>query len=368
MMAHALILSGSIGAGHDAVASACAGALRRSGVTCETLDCMALLGGRGRRAAEAIFRRAIEVGPLYDAFHFSHLRGASPFARRLEKQAARRLLLGLEACMPPGEDLGVLAVFATGAGVAGRLREAGRARRGAVAVVTDAAAHAMWIHPGLDGYVVFSEMAAGTVRQYAPRATVVVIDPPVRPGFASPPSKSEARASLGIDDDGPPVVLVMGGAWGRGPLGLVARRLWADGLRVVVLPGANAQLSATLAQARFPMAHPMAPPPRVLGPHDDVCRAMAAADVVVTAPGQSCSEARAVGRPLVVVDAVPGHGRENLLLELARGGALASPPRPAEVAAAVAAALDDRAQPAPHGGKGAWADQFLAALERVVGP
>lgn len=368
-MRRAVVLSGSIGAGHDAVASACVAALSGAGVACETLDCMALLGSAGFRVANSLFRRALEVGPLYDAFHFSQLRAASPLARHLEAAASRQLLPAVADRLPAGEGLGLVAVFATGAGVAGRLRRDGRAPGGAVAVVTDAAAHALWVQPGIDRYVVFSPMAAGTVRQYDPCAEVRVVDPPVRPGFERPPGQDEARAELGLDPEGPPVVLLMGGAWGRGPLVAVAVRLFAAGRRVLVLAGANGRLAGALARASAGTpARASVPPPLVWGPRDDVARVMAAADVVVTPPGQSCNEARAVGRPLVVLDAVPGHGRENLLLEVARGGALGSPARPASVVAAVDAALAGRVPPAAPGGGTAWATQFLDALSGMVPP
>ena len=44
---------------------------------------------------------------------------------------------------------------------------------------------------------------------------------------------------------------------------------------------------------------------------------MATADVVVALPGaNTCAEARVVGRHLLLLDVMPGHGRDNLLHEL----------------------------------------------------
>jgi len=48
---------------------------------------------------------------------------------------------------------------------------------------------------------------------------------------------------------------------------------------------------------------------------------MAAADLVITSSGDTCSEARVIGRHLLLLDVVPGHGRENLQHELSRGSA-----------------------------------------------
>ena len=77
---------------------------------------------------------------------------------------------------------------------------------------------------------------------------------------------------------------------------------------------------------------------------------MSACDLVVTLPGAlTCAEARAAGRGLVLVDAMPGHGRENVQHQLELGGAEVSGPRPLEVAGSVLAALD---RPRPCGRAG----------------
>ena len=62
---------------------------------------------------------------------------------------------------------------------------------------------------------------------------------------------------------------------------------------------------------------------------DRVPELMAAADLVVALPGATtCSEARVVGRQLLLLDVMPGHGRDNLLHELELGGAHVCLPTP----------------------------------------
>jgi processive 1,2-diacylglycerol beta-glucosyltransferase len=70
-MRQALLLSGSLGAGHDVVAGACAASLRRHGWSTQTLDAMRLLGRVSATSGEAVFRGMLAVPGLYDAFHFS---------------------------------------------------------------------------------------------------------------------------------------------------------------------------------------------------------------------------------------------------------------------------------------------------------
>lgn len=78
-MPHALLVSGSLGQGHDVMAQACADSLRERGWTTDTVDAMALLGQRSGALGEAVFRRLLGLPGVYDAFHFSALRpGARP--------------------------------------------------------------------------------------------------------------------------------------------------------------------------------------------------------------------------------------------------------------------------------------------------
>ncbi|MGH8987736.1 MAG: hypothetical protein ACRDXC_03945 [Acidimicrobiales bacterium] len=68
---------------------------------------------------------------------------------------------------------------------------------------------------------------------------------------------------------------------------------------------------------------------------------MAASDLVVTTPGAStCSEARVVGRPLMLLDVMPGHGRDNVQHELELGEADVCDPHPRRLVDCVLGAID----------------------------
>ena len=363
------ILSGSIGQGHDSVALACAEALRPSGRPVELLDCMALLGARGGGAGEAVFRRLVAHPPLYDAFHFSVLRAGGPLARSMEAAAARRLLPALRRRLPEGPAGLAITVFPTGVGALGRLR-AERPGLSAVALLTDATAHRLWVHDGIDRYLVGSAAAAGSVRQYRPEAQVAILPPPVRAAFFDAPGRDEARARLGLEG-GAPAALLIAGAWGIGPLEELAVALSRAGIGVLAVAGRNESLRRALAGVAARARRGGGAPVEVFGHTDRLPELMAAAEVVVTSPGQTCHEARVVGRPLVILDAVPGHGRENLLLELARGGALACPPRPGAVLAATSSALAGGAgalAPWPVAGPQEWGALLRGALAGPLGP
>ncbi|HEY1829342.1 MAG TPA: hypothetical protein VGG38_03765 [Acidimicrobiales bacterium] len=357
-----LILSGSIGQGHSSVAEVCAAAFERGGSQVTTIDCMADLGGTGRRIGEFVFRHTLSRPPIFDALHFSQLRTASRLSDRMERASARRVTKALRECTPQPELM--LGVFATGAGAAGRIHQNTPQVRTAV-LCTDATAHRIWMHPGVERYLVCSTMAAATVRQYEPTADVVEIVPPVRPQFFSVPDQRAARASLELDEDRPLIVLMSGG-WGVGAQAEVARQLADEGYGVAAVAGSNASLATRLRhQARQTSKGEIV----AYGYTDRIPDLMAAADVVVTTSGQTCHEARVVRRPLVIMDAVAGHGRENLLLEITKGGALASTPHPRSVVHAVQAALEGVCPPAdpwPLSSPHQWDEQFLASLEGLI--
>jgi UDP-N-acetylglucosamine:LPS N-acetylglucosamine transferase len=95
---------------------------------------------------------------------------------------------------------------------------------------------------------------------------------------------------------------------------------------------------------------------------DRVAELMAASDVIVTSSGDTCREARVVGRHLVLLDVVPGHGRENLMHELELGDAWVCLPTPSSVVGNVALAL---AAPRTEAARPS-ADEFSAGLVKAL--
>lgn len=357
---HALILSGSIGKGHDSVAEACRAAFGSAEVPSSVLDCMSVLGGAGSRAGTAAFRRLISVPSVYDAFHFGHLRNGTWLPRVLERAALAQVLPAVRAELDSrGGDL-VVSVFPTGVSAAAALK-AERPSLRTVAVCTDACAHRMWVAEGTDLYIVCSPLAAATIRRYAPDATLAVVPPPVRPPFFEARPKRAAREEFGIPPDAP-CVLLMAGGWGLGPLAETAAALGEAGYWVLAVAGMNQRLRTKLEDVarRCWRVVPF-------GMTDRVPDLMAAADTVVTSSGQTCHEARVVGRWLVILDVVPGHGRENTLHELEKGASIACSPDPESVVAAVGLMFKEQPEHAPWPVRSTaeWDKLFFDALGRI---
>jgi processive 1,2-diacylglycerol beta-glucosyltransferase len=316
---------------------------------------MPMLGGGPSAVGNFVFRSLLSMTPVYDGFHFSQLRGNGLLGRFMDRAAVKVMLPKLvQEVDRYAPDL-VVSVFATGASAAVHLKDK-RPDLALVVFMTDSFAHGMWVHEGTDLFLVTSEMAAASVRRYHPDARVGVVEAPVRPDFYVAPSRADARALLDVPPDAP-CILLMSGAWGLGPLDDVARALASEGWWVLAVSGNNESLRARLA-----VVSRDCPTVVSFGYTDQVPALMAASDVVLTSSGDTCREARVIGRRMVLLDVVPGHGRENLMHELELGDAAVCLPTPASVVGNVRRFLDDRGSvPAPT--TTSWGHDFVEELE-----
>lgn len=359
-MSHALLLSGSLGMGHDVMAEACAVSLRRRGWTSDTMDSLKLMGGAAGGMGERTFKALLAVPGVYDAFHFEQLRTGGRLARMAERASSRYAVPALAAELDRAPADLVVSVFATGAAAASRVKAE---RGGFVTAVfcTDVNPHSLWVHDNTDLYLVTSETARGFVRRFHPGAEVAVVPAPVRPAFYAAPPRSLARDRLGLPADAR-CVLLMAGSWGLGPLVEIARALAQAGVHTLAVAGRNTKVEAALRAAA--VDEPKIVP---FGFTDDVPTLMAAADAVLTTSGDTCSEARVVGRHVLLLDIVPGHGRENLQHELERGDADVVPLEPASLTRAVLAVLAELPMPPETVAQtaAAWESAFDAALATV---
>lgn len=353
----ALLLSGSLGAGHEMHARACESALAGRGWKTETVDAMALLGPRGGSAGEAVFRAMLATPGLYDAFHFAALRPGSRLALLADAAARRQLVPRLRDYLDSHRADLAISVFATASSAVSVLADRYPAMSHVV-LCSDVTPHRLWVQDNVDLYLVTSGAGAAAVRRYQPRANIQIIPQPVRPGFYDPPSRGHARAELGLPA-GDRAVLLMSGAWGLGPLADAAAALADAGVQVLAVAGRNARLQSRLAAAAQGRARL-----HVFGYTEQIPALMAAADLVITSSGDTCAEARTIGRPLLLLDVVQGHGRDNLQHELEIGDAGVVSARSGDVVRSTLAALD-RPPSAPEGqirSSADWDAAFGAAL------
>jgi UDP-N-acetylglucosamine:LPS N-acetylglucosamine transferase len=249
-----LILTASIGEGHDLPARTLAAQLReeRPDVEVVTEDGAAALGRFLRAIMEdaptVIFYRLQWV---WDASFlvFARFPPGRRFAQGLIGLLGSRELLRVVRAARP--DV-IVSVWPTTTEVLGRLRRSGRLDVPVCAAITDVAALHFWAAPGVDLHLVTHPESIPEVRQVAGAETDVrCVHGFTKPEFVELRDPEEARRSLGLPAKGK-VVLVSGGGWGVGDVeGAVETALGIEGVaRVVCLCGRNEALRARM-QRRY---------------------------------------------------------------------------------------------------------------------
>ena len=356
-----LLVPGSSSDGRLAAAAACRTTFEALGWTTSTLDAT-WLGSHGwGPGAEAAVRRILTVPGLHDAIHYAALRGGNRLALQADAVTRLRLVPRLRDYLDRHPVDLVMSISPAAASAVSTVAPRYPFMRHVV-LCTDASPHRLWIHPKVDLYLVRSAAAEPTVHRFQPDARVVVIPPAVRAQFYRPPAQRTARIGLGLPE-GERCVLIARGSMREGPLTDIADALAASGLNVLAVAGHNGRLESKLREIAKRRPSMLA-----FGFTERMPELMAAADLVVTTPGGICIEARTVGRPLLLIDLVSGHGRDDLLYELELGDAAVSSKRPADVVRTARAYLE-RIKPAPAGPTRSladWEQRFRLAIETVL--
>ena len=207
-----------------------------------------------------------------------------------------------------------------------------------ITLVTDLiAAHSFWFVPGVSRCLVPTERARRRALACGlPAERILVTGLPVSPSFvmAAQEDPLAVRRRLGLEPD-LPVVLLVSGAEGMGPLRRISQAVTDSDIRaqLVMVAGRNERLQTRLAAKTWPL------PVRVEGFVHNMHEWMRAADLLVTKAGPSTiSEALAMGLPMVLSGALPGQERPNVGY-VVQAGAGVWAPTPDRVTRAVRALL-----------------------------
>lgn len=300
-----LIISASMGAGHDGAARELARRLEEDGHSAEIVDFLACLPGVGR-GIKRVFQFQLDKAPWsYEALYrvFFRLRSLhgplSWLTTLLSSRHVRRHISRVGATA-------VVTTYPLASLVLGRERRCGRIRVPTATFVTDFGVHPLWVHPGVDANLCVHPQAAAA-------AAAATGKPSSAPGplvperfFSGLPGRDAARAKLGIPS-GSAAILVVAGSWGVGDLQSTFTDLMEDGRYFpVVVCGSNEELRSNLA------SRATADRALVLGWTDQMPALMAACDVLLqNAGGLTCMEAFAAGLPVLTYRPIPGHGIEN---------------------------------------------------------
>jgi processive 1,2-diacylglycerol beta-glucosyltransferase len=304
-----VILSASIGAGHDLPAEAIAAELRERvpGITVDVEDALQQVGSVLRAAVGSGSEFESRLGnAVFDLEHRLVMQRARP--RRVLSRATTRL-----AGRPIMEFVGhrrpdvIVSTWPGASEVLGALRIDGRLGVPVVSAITDLACLWWWAHPGVDLHLITHPESAEEVRTVAGADAVIEAARGMNdPRWAEPLGRDEARQALGLPL-GPPLVVVSGGGWGVGDVeGAVEEALQCDGAVAVVLCGTNDALRRRVA-GRFPADRVQA-----WGFTDRMPELFAAADALVhSTAGLTILEALMRGLPAISYGWGRGHIRLN---------------------------------------------------------
>jgi processive 1,2-diacylglycerol beta-glucosyltransferase len=186
----------------------------------------------------------------------------------------------------------------------------GKIRTPLFCVVTDFAVHALWIMEGVTRYYVATEEARRhLIRKGQSPERVKLTGIPIDPVFSHAEPQEAMRRKLAIRKDLPTVLLLSGG-FGVGPTSSLIRSLHElmTPCQLLVVAGANEKMKKDAEAAAAGLRIPVA----VFGFVNNMHELMDASDLVISKPGGlTTSEVLAKGKPMIIIDPIPGQEQRN---------------------------------------------------------
>jgi UDP-N-acetylglucosamine:LPS N-acetylglucosamine transferase len=301
--ARVVVVSASIGAGHDGAAAEITRQLRAAGLVVDRHDFLDILPGTWGRLVRGAYRAELTLAPRTWGWVANATGGDTTSARTatvLSRIAGARMT---EAIGP--DPAVVLSTYPFASQLLGRLRQERRLLAPAVTFLTDMSVHPLWVAPGVDAHLALHPVPADQARSHGAHHTVVA-GPAVRPAFRPHHDEDErlaARKVFGLP--GPArLALVVAGSWGVGSVDRSARDIADTGLAVpVVACGQNEPLRRRLSRDSRIIT---------LGWVDDMATLIRACDLVIqNAGGLTSLESLVSGVSVLTYRCLPGHGETN---------------------------------------------------------
>jgi UDP-N-acetylglucosamine:LPS N-acetylglucosamine transferase len=298
-----LVVSGSVGAGHDGAARELAERLRARGVEVDIRD---FLDAVPRWAASILrdgYSTSVDKVPFVFEWLFQRTELRGPVYHGMRTICALGNRTVTRWFRAAGYDL-VVSTYPMSTQCVAGLRERGVIDVPVVTYLTDPAAHHSWVHPAVDHHVTVTQATAD--HGLATYGIPMVAGGPLVPTRFTRPVPAAERQRVAAELDLPtdrPVALMVAGSLGIGDVVTSVRDVAAAGVLPLVLCGRNESLRRRVGAVPGAVA---------LGWRSDVHALMQVVDVLVhNAGGLSFTEALVAGLPAVTYRAIPGHGRAN---------------------------------------------------------
>lgn len=187
-------------------------------------------------------------------------------------------------------------------------------------VLTDYAPHAYWLYDEIDYFVVANpDSRQRLIREGIREERIKILGIPIEQKFSQYVNKEKVAAELGIDSS-KPVILIMGGGQGIGPIKKIIKsfnRIKTD-FQVVVVAGTNKRLLNWFSRHK-----PKDKKLIVLGYVSNIDELMSIATLLITKPGGITSaEALSKNLPMIIMNPIPGQEANNTEYLLRQGVAI----------------------------------------------
>ncbi|RDI45865.1 MGDG synthase family glycosyltransferase [Falsibacillus pallidus] len=313
-----LILSASVGDGHNQVAKALSEAVvdRHPAVEPVVIDTMEWLHPYLSPISTLLYKKSIKNFPQVYSFLYRKTQIRNSFSTRLNSI----FTIGMNSMLKIIEKIRPSAIISThpfAAGIVSKLKEQRCIDIPAVTVITDYAYHSYWIYPFTDQYIVGSrqvkdELMNMGVEEYKIKATGI----PLRRRFNEILSRKTLFAKYNLRPD-KFTLLVMGG--GDGFFNKESFEAFEDipySIQLIIICGRNEKLRQHLEREFSGSKHDVL----LMGFTENVHEIMAISDLMITKPGGvTSSEAIAMNLPLLLFNPLPGQEEDNAQFLLQSG-------------------------------------------------
>jgi len=317
-----LIVSASIGSGHNQAAKAIASHITSHypQTQVNVVDFMSEENSYLNTIVKETYLKMLNISPnMYDfLYRWTQSPGKGSPVQNLFALTMKRSMAKLIRQYKP--DL-VICTHPFPCGAAAYLKKKRATNIPLAAVITDFAVHRFWVYKQVDLYFVAgTDLSVDLVKQGIPAWRIHVTGIPISPAFNTPWDDKDIANELSLDAN-IPTVLVMGGGLGLGGVkhALTSLNQLAIPMQLIVVAGQNAGLRDRLVEAAKSFRHPV----RVLGFSDRIPELMNCASLLITKPGAlTLSEALAMELPMLLYEPIPGQEKENAAYLTRKGAAI----------------------------------------------
>jgi len=308
-----LVLSMTVGQGHNSASRALQENLQKKGYSCEILDTYKFLN---RAIGEAFDKGYTVMGRFWPRLNENIYTSAERYNGRSDMKMYFPWLFAdfskakLQKYIDEHKPKVIVCSIVMTAILTTLLRESKLIDESIalIGIVTDYSLHPFWEYTDMDYFVCPNELMIPSMRMRGiEEKKILPIGIPIHEKFSNSIEKKEACQKLGLKEDLFTVLLSAGGMGFTGLSEAVYELEKIDKLQIIAVCGTNKRLIAKLESMNFKnIVYPT-------GYIKNIDEYMDASDVVITKPGGlSTSEAIAKEKPLILTKPMPGVENMNL--------------------------------------------------------